>query len=954
MSSRGSIARIVASAASALLLGLAWGAVIVVAPAFGAAPVVEEQEQWAVKVSATGATLEAKVNPGGMATTYRFEYATSEAALLAGEGMVFPAPPSAEGVAGAGSVGVVVEGHPQGLVPHTNYWYRVLATNGEGKALGCQAPGSCRSFTTQPASGGSGLPDGRMWELVSPAVKDGALISPLGLVGGLIQAGEAGGAITYLSSGLAGGGPGEQAAGQAVEAQLLSVRARNGGWFTQDIATPHEVATGIPTGYGYEYRWFSPDLALSVVEPLGSGDSGTSPEGAALLSEGASEKTTYLRDDKPLEPFASGAERLVYGDAEREALHPEVEGGYLPLVTGCALGGECRTQRVRELADVPPGTKFAGKNGPENIIFLSATPDLRHVVFYDRVPLVAKAGEDVIYEWSAGRSSTEPGRLRLVGVLPEGGQATRPVLGGNNGASAGEPANVRGAISSNGSYIIFTESSSHHLFMRDTVSEPESTAQLDVVEKGLVSPGNPSAEFQFASSDGSRVFFTDEQRLTAASKAESGKADLYECEMVATVAGGVECKLSDLTTEASAPMGAGVQSVNSFVSVGSDSSSYVYFVATGELTATGNARGETAKTGADNLYLLHYDEESKQWEAPIFIAVLSSQDEPDWSGFGSHLGAVTARVSPNGRYLSFMSEQNLTGYDNRDAHSGELDEEVYLYGAPSAGAPVGRLVCVSCNPTGERPVGVLDSAASREGQGLLVDQQNVWAQKNRWLAGSVPGWTAMALGLANYQSRYLSNDGRVFFNSPDSLVAQATNGLENVYEYEPVGVGGANGCTTSAVTFSERSGGCVSLASSGSSGAESVFLDASESGEDVFFLTSARLVGEDKDTAFDVYDAHVCGASAPCPSGSVIAGPCETADACRAAPVPQPSVFGAPSSATFSGPGNPVGSASTPVVKPRAKAAKCRKGLVRSHGRCVRKKKAKRARRAGGNRGVRS
>ena len=43
--------------------------------------------------------------------------------------------------------------------------------------------------------------------------------------------------------------------------------------------------------------------------------------------------------------------------------------------------------------------------------------------------------------------------------------------------------------------------------------------------------------------------------------------------------------------------------------------------------------------------------------------------------------------------------------------------------------------------------------------------------------------------LVPYQQRYLSDDGRLFFNSFDSLVPQDTNGKADVYEYEPAGVG---------------------------------------------------------------------------------------------------------------------------------------------------------------------
>ncbi len=74
-------------------------------------------------------------------------------------------------------------------------------------------------------------------------------------------------------------------------------------------------------------------------------------------------------------------------------------------------------------------------------------------------------------------------------------------------------------------------------------------------------------------------------------------------------------------------------------------------------------------------------------------------------------------------------------------------------------------------------------------------------------------------------------------------------GVENAYEYEPAGIGG---CASTAT------GGCVGLISSGSSQKESAFLEATPSGNDVFFLTAAQLSPQDTDDAFDIYDARVC------------------------------------------------------------------------------------------------
>jgi hypothetical protein len=88
----------------------------------------------------------------------------------------------------------------------------------------------------------------------------------------------------------------------------------------------------------------------------------------------------------------------------------------------------------------------------------------------------------------------------------------------------------------------------------------------------------------------------------------------------------------------------------------------------------------------------------------------------------------------------------------------------------------------------------------------------------------------------------------------------------------------------------------------------------------VFFMTAAKLAPEDLDGEYDVYDAHECTLGSPClagPGGSL--PECTTAEACRAAPSPQPSIFGAPSSATFSGAGNvPPVTPAKPVVLTRA------------------------------------
>ncbi len=244
-----------------------------------------------------------------------------------------------------------------------------------------------------------------------------------------------------------------------------------------------------------------------------------------------------------------------------------------------------------------------------------------------------------------------------------------------------------------------------------------------------------------------------------------------------------------------------------------------------------------------------------------------------------------------------MSSASITGYDNVDASPaahGARDEEVFLYDSQ-----VGALRCVSCNPAGERPSGVLDRPNSGEGLGLLVDRRKVWGElgHEHWVAGNIPGWTSESLTRALLQSRYLSNDGRLYFNSPDQLVPADGNGKNDAYEYEPSGVGSCESAT----------GGCVALISSGSSSRESAFLEATPDGSNVFFVTEGNLLPQDTDTAFDIYDARTCTESSPClttppPTPAL----CAETKTCRPASpgIEIPGAGGG--SASFSGPGNPA------------------------------------------------
>jgi len=324
----------------------------------------------------------------------------------------------------------------------------------------------------------------------------------------------------------------------------------------------------------------------------------------------------------------------------------------------------------------------------------------------------------------------------------------------------------------------------------------------------------------------------------------------------------------------------------------------VYFIDTSVLGGSKeNARHEEAVSGGYNLYL-HSNGVTQ------FVGTLSANDDGtgdivgglrtaagDWHSSAS---ARTAQVTADGRFAVFMSQAPLTGYDNTDEATGAPDYEVFEYDAAS-----GDLACVSCGRPGVRPTGV---------SGLtLIDPA-------RSPASASPPTSVL-------------EDGRVFFDSFASLSPFDTNGhVEDVYEYEPDQVGS---CESAG-----ESGGCVALISSGLDTTDSQFVDATPSGSDVFFTTRSQLVPADRDTLMDLYDAREGGGV---PAG-VVTPPCSTTDSCRTAPVPQPDIFGAPSSQTFTGAGNPPvsGPAVVVVSKGLSRARKlanalsvCRKQKVR-------------------------
>ncbi len=246
----------------------------------------------------------------------------------------------------------------------------------------------------------------------------------------------------------------------------------------------------------------------------------------------------------------------------------------------------------------------------------------------------------------------------------------------------------------------------------------------------------------------------------------------------------------------------------------------------------------------------------------------------------------------------------MTGFDNvacpaNAVSSGEVAcSEVFLYDAAA-----GALRCASCAPSGEAPLGRTS-----------VSQRTTPSP-------------------AFPQPSYLTDSGRLYFDTPNSLSVFDTNGgVEDVYQFEPEGVGEC-----------ARPEGCVSLISAGRSGVDSNFLSADAGGRNVFFVSRDRLTPKDRDDLFDLYDAREGGGIAS--ETEIARGECQ-GEACQAPPAPPEDPT--PASAAFEGAGNVNEGA-----KKRKRKRSCPKGRARRHNRCVKRHRRHRKKRHGHHRAKR-
>jgi Tol biopolymer transport system component len=883
------------------------------APALAAPPEAPKTEAVTV-ITATTATLHGVLNPNatapGEAGHYEFLYKASPSEC-AGASKA-PEPP---GVALGFEHEEVPAQEVTGLTPHTEYTVCLLARNLTGE----ETVGPPVTFTT---SGAVPIVTG---ELVSSVGSSEATVSAQVNPGGLpttytVQYGtstEYGSSTTEASA-----GAGTTAAGVQIHLTGLQqattyharVVAHNelgtqpGGdlAFTTASATP-PTGLSLPDGRAYE-----------LVSPVNIGDGEVYPPITGHeLEEGIS------REPIP-QQTVSGAPVRAAADGSRVAYtgEPPVEGGngstgngqgntYLAARTpggwgsqsvsppGGKLGGETYQGFS---ADVSLGFFTGGLNEGEQPPF---TPD-------------APPNCDVLYSASSDRAYHA-----VFTETQTPGECGGPTFAG---------------ISADDSHVIFesgaaltpgSTAGSHNGF--GTLNLYESAAG-HTYQVNVLPNGHPDVNATFGggsfgqviSRDGSRIVWTDlntevtpedptgETRLFVRENADAASAKTVQAD--ASVGGGGEylgasadgslvlfAKAGDLyvydvDTAATTDLAHEAQFMG--VVGFSDDGSRVYFVAGGVLASNQNANHEGAIEGEPNLYVA-------SGGLTTFIARLPGEDG-DWR---TSFKERTAEVTPDGSHVVFMSRRSLTGYDNRGGCAAESGRcaEVFVYDAGTQ-----QLSCASCNPDGQPPVAVANNindnhVAERVGGAFLP----------------VPEPSATG----TYQPRWISDDGsRVFVDTAEPLVPQDTNRVQDVYEWER---NGAGSCSQSA--------GCIYLISGNLSHGEAFFIDASASGNDVFFTSRAELVPQDRGEAEAVYDARVGGGFPEVSQACTGAG-------CQGVP-PAPPAFATPSSATFNGTGNFPAPPPAPPAKGKTAQQLAHERLARALKAC-RKKHNTRKRRA--------
>jgi hypothetical protein len=574
----------------------------------------------AAGVTATEATLNASINPGGAPTTYHFEYMTREQFEVAGgfSGPDLRSTPPAS--AGSEAEYVQVSATVGGLATGATYVFRAVATNtspGEPTvdsgasrlvtyAGSAPEPQNCANEQLRAENNSLALPECRAYEQVSPSYKQSH-----GIIAGIGAIAPDGQSIITGSSGAFAGtaddptGPG----GQFGYANYAFDRSPTAGWQVTALDPPAGDVLA------------NPSQGNSMFMPTVNAD--------AMLFE---LETPNLHSSELWLREADGTFKFI---------SPMVEPGKGGTTEGLAASAN---DSVVLFSIQSAQGRWEGD--------------------------LTKSGGNSLYE---ADGSPEP---KLVGVSNLGSlqHNTEASLISDCGTQLAAPHEVLRphSVSSLGAFVYFQVAPEfaapgcvgppvEELYVRVDgektipISQPELPAGQECTGT-CFSAARRAALFEGASQDGRSVFFTTSQPLLNVDHDET--TDLYEANIVGS---GTAAALGKLTLVSrggagDATPGEGAEVLG--VLTASQDGSQVYFAAGGLLTSTLNAAGEAPQSGAPNLYSV-----DTATGATTFVATLSTLDEVDWRKSNE----LRTQATADGRYLVFSSYADLTADDTSES-----------------------------------------------------------------------------------------------------------------------------------------------------------------------------------------------------------------------------------------------------------------------------------------------
>jgi hypothetical protein len=564
-------------------------------------------------------------------------------------------------------------------------------------------------------------------------------------------------------------------------------------------------------------------------------------EGTSWLTHGITPPGTLFYSNAGYLGFSEELTKAFFTVLEPvgRSLDPEIE-------------GESTANILAYLRDNSTGT-YKGFGKGANVEAFAGSADYTHLSIQAQQNLPSHAPCEAAEAVPAGQPPScvfefANGVVRRASISTTGAPSYGEVVGSNTGGVLFGGQLIH-SVSNDGDSLYFTNA--EHIYRRTNGSQ---TTEIGESERTLppVTAGGGTSVVNAEAAHGDRVLLQSTAELVDADDNASTDLYIYDASKPAG---------SRLTLISQGNL-SGVDAEVQNVLMASEDLHRVYFVANNQILA-GEPNGPGPK-----LYLW---EDGSGGQAHLsYVATLSSEDPIS--------SPISAHISPDARYLAFLSKARLTGYDNAGL------SEIYRYDADT-----GQLSCVSCDPEGR----AAQTAAAFNNPSEVI----------------VPA----------HELRNVSSQGQVFFQTTEALVPRDSNGQTDVYEYE---------------------NGTPHLISPGVGPNESVFLDASQDGNDVFFATTDSLVSWDIDQNFDAYDARVDG-GLPEPSPGVIG--CE-GDSCQ--PAPTPLNDQTPASASFNGAGDVVAPVSKPAVKSKAKPLTRAQKLSKALKACKKKDKKSKKKRA--------